>query len=168
MDDLTGIDWSAPAQQQSKSPSTFPPYRQSPTLQLSGRSTPLSAQQSGTGATDASNRPLKVPSKPGTPANDSFAGLLSTGSSKPATKTLSLIERQKQLQEERQRQDTKLRQQYDSHFGATDSRFWDNLGSGKSTPEPAASSPQQRPAVHLVRGPGRSKTVSKSPADQEL
>lgn len=139
MDDLNGLDWSQPAKPPSNTPAAFPPFRQSPTPQLSGRSTPfsgLSAQQSGAGA--GSNNPLKAPSKPTTPANDSFAGLISSKSLKPAGSGLSLQERQKQLQEEKLKQEAERRKQYDASFGGADSQFWDNVGSGKSTPEPSS------------------------------
>ncbi|KAL1597008.1 auxilin-like clathrin-binding protein required for normal clathrin function [Paraconiothyrium brasiliense] len=139
MDDLAGLDWSAPPKQQSSTPTAFPPFRQSPAPQLSGRSTPLSAQQSGAGAVAGGPRPFKAPSKPATPANDSFANLISGNSSKSTTSNLSLAERQRQLQEEKQRQEAERQKQYDAHFGASSSTFLDNLGSGKSTPEPAAA-----------------------------
>ncbi|OSS46860.1 hypothetical protein B5807_09065 [Epicoccum nigrum] len=146
MDDLNGLDWSQPAKQPATTPAAFPPFRQSPTSQLSGRSTPLplaslSAQQSGVGAQQP--KPFKAPSKPATPANDSFASLVSSKAtaSKPAGSGLSLQERQKQLQEEKQRQEEERRRQYDASFGGADSQFWNKVGSGsgKSTPEPSAS-----------------------------
>lgn len=140
MDDLNGLDWSQPAKQPATTPAAFPPFRQSPTPQLSGRSTPLSGlsglsgQQSG-GVQQS--KPFKAPSKPATPANDSFASLISSKSAKPAGSGLSLQERQKQLQEEKQRQEAERRKQYDASFGGADSQFWNNVGSGKSTPEPS-------------------------------
>jgi hypothetical protein len=139
MDDLNGLDWSQPAKSSANTPAAFPPFRQSPAPQLSGRSTPLaalSAQPSGAGAGSA--RPLKAPSKPATPANDSFAGLVSFNSSKAPTSNLSLQERQKQLQEDKERQEAERRRQYDASFGGADSKFWNTVGSGKSTPEPAS------------------------------
>jgi hypothetical protein len=137
MDDLAGIDWNAPAKPQSNNSPALAPFRQNPTPQLSGRSTPLSAQQSGAGALSSGSRAFKPPSKPATPANDSFAGLVSSNSSKPAANKLTLQERQKQLQEEKLRQEAERRKQYDTHFGASGTSFLDNLGSGKSTPDPA-------------------------------
>ena len=74
-----------------------------------------------------------------------------SNSSKPASTKLSLQERQKQLQEEKLRQEAERKKQYDTHFGASDSRFWDNLGSGKSTPEPVATALQRPPASAPVR-----------------
>ena len=85
------------------------------------------------------SRIMKPPSKPATPANDSFASLLSLNSTKPTTNQLSLQERQKQLQEEKLRQEAERRRQVDSQFGVQDSSFWDSLGSGKSTPDPATA-----------------------------
>lgn len=154
MDDLAGLDWSAPPKQSSNTPPAFAPLRQSPTPQLSGRSTPLSAQQSG------GNRVFKAPSKPATPANDSFAGLVSLNSAKSASNNLSLQERQKQLQEEKLRQEAERRKQYDAHFGVTDSKVWDNLGSGKSTPDPASSG-LQRPVANAPGMSSLSKTINK-------
>ncbi|KAF1954152.1 hypothetical protein CC80DRAFT_526869 [Byssothecium circinans] len=161
MDDLAGLDWSAPAKQQpSNTPTAFPALRQTPTPQLSGRSTPLSAQQSGAGALSTGNRAFKAPSKPATPANDSFAGLVSLNSSKAATSNLSLQERQKQLQEEKARQEAQRNKQYDTHFG-TDAKFWDTLGSGKNTPEPAAIG-ISHPSSNAPGGQSLSHTINKT------
>ncbi|KAF9691469.1 hypothetical protein EKO04_010744 [Ascochyta lentis] len=165
MDDLNGLDWSQPAKQPSTTPAAFPPFRQSPTPQLSGRSTPLSglsAQQSGAGAGAgaAAAKPFKAPSKPATPANDSFAGLISTKSSKPAGSGLSLQERQKQLQEERLRQEAERRKQYDASFGGADSQFWNTVGSGKSTPEPSS--------LGAIPPPGSNNPFSKQTLSQTI
>ncbi|KAF2125364.1 hypothetical protein P153DRAFT_434444 [Dothidotthia symphoricarpi CBS 119687] len=141
MDDLNGLDWSQPTKPTPSTPAAFPPFRQSPAPQLSGRSTPLttlSAQQSGVGTISTGNRVLKAPSKPATPAGDSFAGLVSRNSSKATTTNLSLQERQRQIQEEKVKQEAERRKQYDASFGGADSRYWDTIGSGKSTPEPAS------------------------------
>ncbi|OAL45181.1 hypothetical protein IQ07DRAFT_684148 [Pyrenochaeta sp. DS3sAY3a] len=162
MDDLNSLDWSKPAPKPTNTPAAFPPFRQSPTPQLSGRSTPLSslsAQQSGAGASISSGQPFRAPSKPATPANDSFASLVSLGSSKATTSNLSLQERQKQLQEEKFRQEAERRKQYDATFGGADSKHWDTLGSGKSTPEPTFGLP--RPATNLSGSQGLSRTINK-------
>ncbi|KAF2179794.1 hypothetical protein K469DRAFT_640557 [Zopfia rhizophila CBS 207.26] len=158
MDDLVGLDWSAPNKPTPNPPAALPPFRQNLTPQLSGRSTPLSAQQSGNFSSN--NRPSKAPSKPATPANDSFAGLVSLNSTKSSTNSLSLQERQKQLQEEKLRQEVERRKQYDSQFGEQDSKFWDTLGSGKNTPEPAQSG-LQSPAVNISGRQTLSKTINK-------
>ncbi|KAF3009676.1 hypothetical protein E8E13_008271 [Curvularia kusanoi] len=165
MDDLNGLDWSQPAKQPATTPAAFPPFRQSPTpqLSLSGRSTPLSglsAQQSGVGAQQP--KPFKAPSKPATPANDSFASLISSKASKPAGSGLSLQERQKQLQEEKQRQEAERRKQYDASFGGADTQFWNNVGSGKSTPEPSAL------AATTIPPPGSNNPFSKQTLSQAI
>ena len=105
-------------------------------------------------------RGIKAPSKPGTPANDSFASLVSLNSSKSATNQLSLQERQKQLQEEKLRHEAERRKQVDSQFGVQDSSFWDTLGSGKSTPEPASAASHQ--SANTTSGAqSLSKTINK-------
>lgn len=162
MDDLNGLDWSQPAKK-TTTPAAFPPFRQSPTPQLSGRSTPLStlsAQQSGAGTSFGSNQSFKAPSKPATPANDSFAGLVSLNTSKAPTSNLSLQERQKQIQEEKSRQEAERRKQYDATFGGADSKHWDTLGSGKSTPEPTLYG-IPRPPSNTSGSQGLSRAINK-------
>lgn len=161
MDDLAGLDWSAPPKQQSSTPTAFPTFRQSPAPQLSGRSTPLSAQQSGAGAAAGGARPFKAPSKPATPANDSFANLISGNNSRSAASNLSLAERQRQLQEEKQRQEAERQKQYDAHFGASSSAFLDRLGSGTNTPEPAAAAASRRPTPNASSKHNLSSTINK-------
>ncbi|KAF1832184.1 hypothetical protein BDW02DRAFT_649365 [Decorospora gaudefroyi] len=186
MDDLTGIDWSQPTKKTANTPAAFPPFRQSPTPQLSGRSTPLStlsAQQSGAGANSGGVQPFKAPSKSATPANDSFAGLVSNNKPKAPTSNLSLQERQKQIQEEKLRQEAEKRKQWDATFGSADSKHWDTLGSGKSTPEPTPFGVPRPPSNNPFANHGLSKTINKpfagldtttrrpdvsSPADEDL
>lgn len=47
---------------------------------------------------------------------------------------LSLLERQKQLQQEKIKQEQEQRQKYAQQYG-NEANFWDNLGSGKATPQ---------------------------------
>ena len=141
MDDLSGLDWSSPPSSQNKSAGTsFPALRPSPTPSLpslSGRSTPLSSQPSG----PILNR--KIGSKPTAAASDSFSSLLSIGAnkSKPSGAGLSLQERQKQLQDEKLRQEAERAKK--SGLGG-DAAAWESLGSGsgKSTPDPASIRPK--------------------------
>src|SRR6266480_3829585 len=84
----------------------LPALRPTPSPSASGRSTPLSLQQSAN-----AGRVLKPP------ANDSFARLLGTASEKTAS-TLSLQDRQRQLQEEKARQQAEERRKLDAHFGS--------------------------------------------------
>ncbi|OCL09489.1 hypothetical protein AOQ84DRAFT_438953 [Glonium stellatum] len=147
MDDLSGLDWTSTTSNNTKPPSSFyPPLRQSPAPPLSGRSTPLSAQPSGHG--------LKASSKPTTPSNDSFSGLLSLNPSK-ALNNLSLQERQKQLLAEKERQEAERKKQYDSQFGTHDTHFWESLGNGKATPS------AQKLANNGSRAHNLSKTINK-------
>ncbi|KAF2841322.1 hypothetical protein M501DRAFT_1014127 [Patellaria atrata CBS 101060] len=124
MNDLSGLDWSSTSNNTSntanKTNSSFPSLRPSPSPSFSGRSTPLSTQASG--------NPTIQRSKPSTPANDSFASLLGPTVAKP-TANLSLQERQRQLLEEKAKQEEEQRKRY----GAQDSQFWDKLGGGGTT-----------------------------------
>lgn len=157
MDDLAGLDWSAPSKPSPNPPPAASPFRQSPAPQLSARSTPLSAQPSG--SSFPPSRVVKAPSKPGTPANDSFAGLVSLNTSKAAPSHLSLQERQKQLQEEKQRQEAERRKQLDAQFGVQD-KFWDTLG---STTKPSGPAPAQAPPpkINVSGTQSLSKTINK-------
>ncbi|EON63047.1 hypothetical protein W97_02274 [Coniosporium apollinis CBS 100218] len=147
MDDLSGLDWSSSTTNtaQNKATPSYPALRPTPPLpSLSGRSTPLSAQPSGN--TASAFRAIKPPSKPSTPAADSFAGLLSSNAAKTGA-GLSMQERQRQLLEEKARQEEERRRKFDSHFGAHDAH-WDSLGRGKSIPQPpfaAINAPVQKP-----------------------
>jgi len=163
MDDLAGLDWSQPAKKTANTPAALPPLRQSPTPQLSGRSTPLSTlstQQSGAGTSFGTAQPFKAPSKPATPANDSFAALVSSNKPKASANNLSLQERQKQIQEEKAKQEAERRKQWDTTFGAADSKHWDTLGGGGVTPEPAAII-APRPSNNPFTNQGLSKTINK-------
>ncbi|CBY00306.1 similar to UBA/TS-N domain-containing protein [Plenodomus lingam JN3] len=167
MDDLAGLDWSQPAKRPAhNTPTTLPPFRQSPTPQLSGRSTPQSTlsvplASSRVSPANANSQPFKVPSsKPPTPANDSFAALVASNKPKAPGSGLSLQERQKQLQEEKQREEAERRRQYDTTFGGADSQHWDTLGSGKSTPQPSAFGVPP-PSNNPFAQNGLSKTINK-------
>jgi tetratricopeptide (TPR) repeat protein len=123
MNDLSGLDWSAESGDKKKAavPNasyTFANLR--PTPPLSGRTTPL-------------NAPTSNPSsKPTTPANDSFANLVSFNNSN-TNKNLSLQERQKQLANEKKKQTLGS----GSPFNGVDEKIWESLGSGRSTPAPS-------------------------------
>lgn len=66
------------------------------------------------------------PSKPATPANDSFANLVSFGASH-SNKNLSLLEQQKKLQEQKATQEAEKRSQYEAQYGGRNAQFWDTL-----------------------------------------
>lgn len=96
----------------------------------SGRSTPQSTN------VPTSSRP---PSKPATPANDSFANLVSFGSAANDNKNLSLLEQQKRLQEQKAKQEAERRAQFDAQYGGQNARFWDNLDRNKESSQEASA-----------------------------
>ncbi|KKY24173.1 putative uba ts-n domain protein [Phaeomoniella chlamydospora] len=123
MNDLNGLQWTANGSDTKKgapmSSSMFQAMRSTP--QASGRSTSFGNGQSN------------PPSKSTTPANDSFASLVSFGSSS-STKNLSLQDQQKRLLEQRSTQQAANAKQIDAQFAGGSEQFWNNLGSGRNTP----------------------------------
>ena len=142
MDELSGIDWTSSSNPSASKPpvmnsaSFYPALR--PTPPLSGRSTPLSGQPSG--KPSSTNFNASGFSKASTPTNDSFANLVSFQASQP-TKSLSLQDQQKILQEQKAKQDEDRMKQLDAHFGAQDKGIWDRLGAGRATPGRITSPP---------------------------
>ncbi|KAL8767905.1 MAG: hypothetical protein Q9209_005692 [Squamulea sp. 1 TL-2023] len=128
MDDLSGLSWTSSGPEKPKALSvnqgpSYPTLR--PTPPISGRSSPFPTSQQA-----------KVPasgiarSNASTPANDSFANLVSFNAAN-GHKGLSLQEQQRRLQEER----AKLQRDGSaSRSGQQDEDFWEKLGSGTSTP----------------------------------
>ncbi|KAL8872781.1 MAG: hypothetical protein Q9174_001645 [Haloplaca sp. 1 TL-2023] len=139
MEDLSGLDWTSSTSQptQKKPPmnhgSYYPPLR--PTPPISGRSSPFTAPH------PKAQTPGVPRSSASTPANDSFANLVSFNGANQG-KGLSLQEQQKRLQEEKlgtaQKNNTSQSQRQDEDF-------WEQLGSGRSTPNPITS-----PMVHTA------------------
>jgi hypothetical protein len=130
MDDLSGLDWTSSIPQNTNKPpprsssSVFATLR--PTPPVSGRSTPLNGGVSN------------PPSKPGTPANDTFSNLVAFSSS-TSGKNLSLQEQQKRLLQQKVEQEIARRRQLNEQYKGDDEHFWNNLGSGRSTPAAASS-----------------------------
>ena len=158
MDDLISVEWTAP-----KAPSTtqqrpqasgnyYPTLR--PTPPLSGRSTPSNVQQSQVPTNNGSAR-----SGLSTPANDSFANLVSFNASQP-NKNLSLQEQQRLREEERQKQEAEKRKQFDARFGGTQTAAWDSLGGGRTTPN-RITSPPTYTATEEYGGQRLSKIINK-------
>lgn len=137
MDDLNGLSWSASSNEPKKPPPMssnttgllFPDVRRN---DASGRSTPLST----------SSGRSNTPTKPATPAGDSFANLVSFGSSNSnvSKNNLSLGEQQKRLQEERAQKDAENKSRFETQYGAQNSHFWDTLEKGGK--RPSAAQPQ--------------------------
>ncbi|KAL9093610.1 MAG: hypothetical protein Q9159_000139 [Coniocarpon cinnabarinum] len=126
MEDLSGLEWNAKSPSNSRTtPSTIqPPIRSTLSPSLSGRSTPLSAQTSGT-------KPQTIQNQGKPLTSDSFSTLLAPQPSKPAG-VLSLAEKQKQLQT---LSGTWTKNGQDP-YNLDDSKFWEGLGSGRGTPAP--------------------------------
>lgn len=116
-----------------------------PTPSFSGRSTPSSLQNT----TYSFKAPLNEISRSNntTPANDSFANLVSftpyPTDSLRSLRTLSLGEQQKALEEKRRREGTLPEKSLDRAFGAHahDGDFLESLGSGRVTPNRIALPP---------------------------
>lgn len=116
-----------------------------PAPSFSGRSTPSSLQNPAYGLKPPLNEISR--SNNTTPANDSFANLVSftphSTDSLRSLKTLSLREQQEALQEKRRREGTLPEKSLDRTFGAhaQDGDFLESLGSGRVTPNRIASPP---------------------------
>lgn len=126
MDDLSGLSWTsspndAPKQHQVNSAYMPSSMRLSP---VSGQSTP----RSGAGMTTSNPT-----TKPTTPANDSFANLVSFGSGNNSNKNLSLLEQQKRLQEQKAKEEAERRAQLDAQFGGSNAQFWDSIERNEPT-----------------------------------
>lgn len=139
MNDLSNVEWTAPKaspsvqQYPQASGNYYPALR--PTPPISGRSTPptlLSTTQA------PSNPPIR--SNASTPANDSFANLVSFNTSQ-ANKGLSLEEQQRKLQEKIRSQEVDKRKAFDARFGAPQTTPWDNLENGRTTTDRVISPP---------------------------
>lgn len=137
MDDLSGLSFTPSSSNEPKKPppmsssTLFPDVRRNDN---SGRTTPLST----------SSGRSNTPSKPATPAGDSFANLVSFGPSNP-NKNLSLAEQQKRLQEERAKKEAENRSRLEAQYGAQNNQFWDTLEKGGSKPAPTPSQQPQSP-----------------------
>ena len=154
MEDLSGLSWtSSPSGQNSNPPpaasSTSQYGHLRPTPPVSGRSTPLAGQAGRS----------NPPSKPNTPANDSFSNLVSF-SSTSQTKNLSLLEQQKRLQEEKAQAEAQKREQLDAQFGGKDAKFWDTLGQS-STQNTARSHSNLEAGKQISGGSGSATSLSR-------
>ena len=137
MEDLAGLDWqnsNATTDQKSSTANYYPSLR--PTPPISGSSTPaiqgpFHPPKPLNGAPPRSNS--------STPGNDSFANLVSFKGTAPNA-NLSLKERQKLLEEHKSQQ-TKQTTLSSKAVGTGDSTFWEQLGSGRSTPTSLVSPP---------------------------
>ena len=158
MDDLSNVDWTAPkaapsTQQRSQVSGNYYQTLQ-PTPPLSGRVTPLASRQTSTAQ---SNGPAR--SNASTPANDSFANLVSFNTSQPS-RGLSLQEQQRKVQEEKARQDLSNSKALDARFGSIQAAAWDALGDGRTTPN-RITAPPTYTATSEYGGQKLSKLINK-------
>lgn len=171
MDDLTGLSWTSSTAGNAKqkpppmSSSSYP-YTLRPTPPLSGRSTPFAAPDGNASANGLSR------SNASTPANDSFANLVSFNAANP-NKNLSLQEQQRKLQEERMKQQPNGA---GTTFSRHDQDFWGKLGSGSSSPNLIVSPPKHTatgesavaPMLHSINKPQAGIDSSKRQHQQRL
>ena len=162
MDDLSSLDWAtskAPTSpnglEQGPKGNYYPALR--PTPPLSGRSTPASLVANGTGQKPLSSGPSGT--KGSTPANDSFANLVSFNASQ-STKNLSLQEQQRVLHEQKTKQEEERRRQFDSHFGVTRATSGSLQVTGNATPNRLLSPPTYN-ATDEYGGHKLSKLINK-------
>ncbi|KAI4137122.1 MAG: hypothetical protein L6R39_007467, partial [Caloplaca ligustica] len=155
MDDLNGINWTPSTSGSIKqkpppmSQSSYP-YTLRPTPPLSRISTPLTVPETKPSTNGIAR------SNASTPANDSFANLVSFNTVNP-NNTISLEEQQRKLQKERARQQ---QGQPGIRSGQQDDDAWEQLGSGRSTPNPVHP-PWKHPATEEASGYGLSKAINK-------
>ncbi|KAI7975337.1 hypothetical protein EIK77_003718 [Talaromyces pinophilus] len=134
MDDLAGLSWA---------PSSSEPNKKPPPMSSGLMSTMRvpSIQARPTPPPSSNGHSSNPPSKPATPASDSFANLVSFGASNNS-KNLSLLEQQKKLQEQKTKQEAEKRSQYEAQYGGQNAQFWDALdqkGSARTAPPASAA-----------------------------
>lgn len=122
MDDIAGLNWtSTPANGHKPATSNYSAFSTlKPTPPASGRASPLNPPSS------------QPPSKPSTPGPDSFANLVSFGTS--SNKNLSLLEQQKRQIEAKLQQQQIQNQTITDQYAGGDDQFWNALGSSRGTP----------------------------------
>ncbi|MCJ1382042.1 hypothetical protein MMC17_005154 [Xylographa soralifera] len=139
MDDLAGLEWTPSSSSAASKPPPMNNGYYSPALRptppISGRSTP--AMQILANPQARASTSSTAPSKTATPANDSFANLLpfNLTTTTAITKNLSLQEQQRLLQEQKTKEAQDRRGRLDAQLGSTNRAAWDQLGSGRATPD---------------------------------
>ena len=181
MDDLTGLDWNSSKPTPSQKPTSanyYPTLR--PTPPISGRSTPALTPNANAPRPPASSAPR---SNSSTPANDSFATLLSFNATQ-SSKALSLAEQQKRLEEQKLGQQQGLGKKSNTTFGEQDGAFLETLGSGRTTPSNVISPPKytataeygghklseviNRPFAHINTASSQSRKESTANGENDL
>ena len=181
MDDLTGLDWNSSKPTPSQKPTSanyYPTLR--PTPPISGRSTPALTPNANAPRPPAISAPR---SNSSTPANDSFATLLSFNATQ-SSKALSLAEQQKRLEEQKLGQQQGLGKKPNTTFGEQDGAFLETLGSGRTTPSNVISPPKytataeygghklseviNRPFAHINTASSQSQKESTANGEDDL
>lgn len=159
MDDLSSVDWapSKPSSAGRQHPPASGNYYPTLTPPLSGNSTPSLFVQTGSFAQLPKNIPSR--SNGSTPANDSFASLVAFKGPQSA-KNLSLLEQQKQLEEERAKQEVDRRRQLDARFNSVQAASWDTLGDVRITPN-RTTFPPTYAATNEYGGQALSRVINK-------
>lgn len=172
MDDLSGLDWSSSSKPSNSKPTlaaqsaafgSYSSYSPQPALRPtappqntalsggSGRNTPLSLSNQGSGA---AARNTTSTFNTANKAQDSFSGLVNFGNSSAKTANLSLREQQERLNAEKRRKEEELRKQNQANYG--NGQFFDALGGLSSAGVSRTSSPSLAPpgaAAPISRGP---------------
>ncbi|TQV95617.1 UBA/TS-N domain-containing protein [Cordyceps javanica] len=149
MDDLSGLDWSKPGGGQPPkaapmaSNMAYPSLRPSPSPFGSGRSTPASTQGTGGSSFAKPTQPLPQQQQQQQQeqlkaAQDSFSSLARFGPAK-TSQTLSLAERQAQLEADKRRKEEEKRKLTEAQFGS--GQQWDMLGARGQTSSPSLQPP---------------------------
>jgi len=125
MNDLAGLDWSSTVQIKPSKPQQRIPQSIS-SLPLVRHASPVLSKPAGTPVFPSGAPALSANSS----RSDTFSNLIASSSTKSATASMSLQERQKRLVAEKARQ--KIDQ--DEAYHSQDGRIWDQLGSGRETP----------------------------------
>ncbi|KAK4622324.1 UBA domain-containing protein 7 [Fulvia fulva] len=156
MDDLLGEDWQKPAKP-STTTTTAPLNPTNFASQYASLRASPAIPQSGTASPHNISRPSSTLNGAAKPAatGDQFGNLLSLKSQKSANTNISIQERQRQLIEEKRRQQEQQ--------GA----LWDTLGSGRGTPEvrgpsPALSKPAEQDEDDILAAFNRRAPVDKA------
>ncbi|KAI1007313.1 hypothetical protein K3495_g914 [Podosphaera aphanis] len=156
MDDLNGLDWSAPLNNTNKvvtgTGNYYSTRGSTPPSQIHGSSKPLTSHSPRHG------KPAqKVVAASNATKADSFSSLVSFGSGKQVP--LTLQEQQEKLLEEKRRQELEQKLQYEAKFG--NEKFWNQIGS--RSPKNSYTLPE---ALSTTPTPQSAQTyagVSKSP-----
>ncbi|KAI9791602.1 MAG: hypothetical protein M1816_003688 [Peltula sp. TS41687] len=155
MDNLSNASWVSGSKATGKGqPSKSQMSAPYPALQPSSSS--RSVQSSRLGQNPVNGRPMGL-----NPANhssasskDSFSNLISFGSNKSGN-NLSLLEKQRQLTEEKSRRESEQKERSKLQFNTWENQFWDDLGQTKTTSkESTGHTAPLHPSVSALRNTG--------------